>query len=151
TWYALATAATVTVAALPISLLVVRYPGRGALVIERAAWVAHSLPGAVVSLGLIFFAVRWLHPLYQTAPVLIAGYAILYLPIAVGAQRVGIEHATVSYDRIARTLGRSPLATFFSVTLPIAMPGILVGIMLVMLNVVKELTMTLLLRPTGAQ
>jgi iron(III) transport system permease protein len=30
------------------------------------------------------------------------------------------------------------------------MPGILVGLMLVMLNVSKELTMTLLLRPTGS-
>lgn len=147
--YAFATAALVTVAALPVSLLVVRHPGRTVLLAERATWVAHSLPGVVVSLGLVFFAVRWLHPLYQSSTLLVVGYAILYLPIAVGAQRGGIAQASVTYDHIARTLGRSPFAVFFSVTLPIALPGILAGIMLVILNVGKELTMTLLLRPTG--
>ncbi len=148
--YALATAFVVALAALPISLLSVRYPGRLMVVVERAAWIAHSLPGAVVSLGLVFFAVRWLHPLYQTSALLVAGYAVLYLPIAIGAQRVGFQHATESYDRIARTLGRGPIGAFLSVTLPLAMPGIVVGLMLVMLNVAKELTMTLLLRPTGS-
>jgi len=149
--YAVSAALLVTLAALPISLLVMRYPGRGVVLIERAAWVAHSLPGVVVSLGLVFFAVRWLHPLYQSSPLLVIGYAILYLPIAVGAQRVGIGQASVQYDRIARTLGRNPIATFLSVTLPLALPGVIAGAMLVMLNVAKELTMTLLLRPTGSQ
>lgn len=149
--YAALTALVVTIAALPISLLVVRFPGRAVLLIERAAWVAHSLPGVIVALGLVFVAVRWMHPFYQSSALLVLGYSILYLPIAVGAQRVGIEQASASYDRIARTLGHTPVSTFVRVTLPIAMPGIIAGIMLVILNVAKELTMTLLLRPTGAQ
>ncbi|MCC6313385.1 MAG: iron ABC transporter permease [Thermomicrobiales bacterium] len=148
--YGAAAALLVTFAALPISLLMGRYPTRIVLAIERAAWIAHSLPGVVVSLGLVFFAVRWLHPLYQSSTLLVIGYAILYLPIAIGAQRVGIEQAAVQFDQIARTLGRSPIAAFVSVTLPIALPGIVAGIMLVGLNVAKELTMTLLLRPTAA-
>lgn len=151
TEYALATALLVTVAALPISLLVVRFPRRSVLLIERAAWIAHSLPGVIVALGLVFVAVRWVQPFYQTSALLVVGYAILYLPIAIGAQRVGIEQASANYDRIARTLGHNPLSTFLRVTLPIALPGIIAGIMLVILNVAKELTMTLLLRPTGAQ
>lgn len=151
TEYAGATALVVSVAALPISLLVVRFPGRAVLLIERAAWIAHSLPGVIVALGLVFVAVRWLHPFYQSSALLVLGYSILYLPIAVGAQRVGIEQASANYDRIARTLGHTPASTFIRVTLPIAMPGIMAGIMLVILNVAKELTMTLLLRPTGAQ
>lgn len=149
--YSLATAAVITLAALPISLLVMRYPRRSVYLIERSAWIAHSLPGVVVSLGLVFFAVRWLHPFYQTGSLLVIGYAILYLPIAVGAQRVGIGNAAVQYDEVSRSLGRSSMATFLTVTLPLALPGIVAGIMLVMLNVAKELTMTLLLRPTGSQ
>ena len=148
--YALWTAVVVALAALPISLLIVRWPSRWMVAIERAAWVAHSLPGAVVSLGLVYFAVRWANPVYQTSSLLVAGYAVLYLPIAIGAQRVGLENASETYDRISRTLGRGAIGTFLSVTLPLAMPGIVVGLMLVMLNVSKELTMTLLLRPTGS-
>lgn len=151
TRYAIATAALITLAALPISFLAARYPGKTIFLIERSAWVAHSLPGVVVSLGLVFFAVRWMHPFYQTGSLLVIGYAILYLPIAVGAQRVGIGNAAVQYDEVSRSLGRGSVATFLSVTLPLALPGIVAGIMLVMLNVSKELTMTLLLRPTGSQ
>ena len=37
----------------------------------------------------------------------------------------------------------------WSVTVPLAIPGILVGFSLVFMTVVKELPITLLLRPTG--
>lgn len=149
--YAVETAALVTLAALPISLLAVRHPGRTVRLIERLTWVAHSLPGVVVALSLVYFAARWLRPLYQTSTLLVIGYAILYLPIAVGAQQVGVIRASATYDQVARSLGRGPFATFFRITAPLALPGIAAGAMLVMMNVGKELTMTLLLRPTGAQ
>ena len=131
-------------------MLAVRHAGAPARIIERLTWVAHSLPGVVVSLALVYFAVRWVRPLYQTSTLLVFGYAILYLPIAVGAQQVGIIRASAEYDNVARSLGRGPLATFFRITAPLALPGIASGAMLVMMNVGKELTMTLLLRPTGA-
>lgn len=147
--YALATAVVATIVALPVSLLAVRHPGRLATLTERSTWIAHSLPGVVVSLALVYLSVRWIYPLYQTSALLVAGYVILFLPIAVGAQQVGIVHASPQYDNVSRSLGLGPLATFFRVTLPLALPGIAAGAMLVLLNVGKELTMTLLLRPTG--
>lgn len=147
--YALATALVATAVALPVSMLAVRYPGRLATLTERSTWIAHSLPGVVVSLSLVYLSVRWIYPLYQTSALLVAGYVILFLPIAVGAQQVGIVHASPRYDNVSRSLGLGPLATFIRVTLPLALPGIAAGAMLVLLNVGKELTMTLLLHPTG--
>ena len=149
--YAAETGVVVTLAALPIAMLAVRHASAPVRLIERATWVAHSLPGVVVSLSLVYFAVRWVRPLYQTSWLLVFGYAILYLPIAVGAQQVGIIRASSEYDNVARSLGRGPFATFLRITTPLALPGILSGAMLVMMNVGKELTMTLLLRPTGAE
>lgn len=149
--YALATALAASIAAIPVSLLAVRYPGRLAMLTERSTWIAHSLPGVIVSLALVYLSVRWLYPIYQTSALLVIGYVILYLPIAVGAQQVGFGHASPQFDNVARSLGARSLETFFRVTLPLALPGIAVGAILVMLNVGKELTMTLLLHPTGTR
>ena len=49
--------ALVTVAlALPVGILLARYPGRRTGVLEHLAYAGHALPGIVVGLGLVFFA-----------------------------------------------------------------------------------------------
>lgn len=52
--------------------------------LERAAYVAHSLPGIVVGLSLVFFGVTVALPLYQSAWLLALGYATLFLPLGCG-------------------------------------------------------------------
>jgi len=142
-------AAAATLTALPVSLLAERFPGRLSAIPERCTWIAHALPGVLVALALVYLGVRWLSPLYQTSTMLVIAYVVLYLPLAVGAQRVGLRQALRRYDEAGRSLGHGPLRTFLRVTLPLALPGIGAGAMLVLLAVGKELTTTLLLRPTG--
>lgn len=138
-----------TVVALPVSLLAERFPGPAATVAERCTWIAHALPGVLVALALVYLGVRWLSPLYQTSTMLIIAYVVLYLPLAVGAQRVGLRQAPRRYDDAARSLGHGPLRTLARTTLPLALPGIAAGALLVLLATGKELTTTLMLRPTG--
>lgn len=147
--YSLAGALICSFLALFISLLITRFPSRTSIVLERLAWISHSLPGVIVALSLIYFSARHLHPLYQTSIVLVAGYCVLYLPVAIGPQRAGLGQAQEILEQVAQTLGAGSLGTFLRVTLPLALPGILAGAMLVALNISKELTMTLLMRPTG--
>ncbi len=147
--YAFSGAVVCSFLALFVSLLITRYPSRLSIVLERLAWISHSLPGVIVALALIYFTARHLHPVYQTSAILIAGYAILYLPVAIGPQRAGLSQAQASLEHVAQTLGAGSFGTFLRVTLPLALPGILAGAMLVALNISKELTMTLLMRPTG--
>lgn len=144
-----AAAVFATLVALPVSLLAERYPGRLTAVPERCTWLAHALPGVLVALALVYLGVRWLSPFYQTATMLVIAYVILYLPLAVGAQRIGFGHASPRFDEAGRSLGHGPLRTFMRVTLPLALPGIGAGAMFVLLAASKELTTTLMLRPTG--
>jgi len=147
--YAFLGAVVCSFLALFVSLLVTRYPSRLSIILERLAWISHSLPGVIIALALIYFSARHLHPIYQTSAVLIVGYSILYLPVAIGPQRAGLSQAQSNLEHVAQTLGAGSLGTFLRVTLPLALPGILAGAILVALNISKELTMTLLMRPTG--
>lgn len=147
--WALAAALLATVCAIPISLLASRYPGRISGLIERSTWVAHALPGVIMALSLVFISVRWMYPLYQTSTLLIIGYVVLFLPLAVGSQQVGFGQAAPQFDDLSRSLGKGPFETFSRITVPLALPAIGTGALLVGLDAGKELTTTLLLRPTG--
>ncbi|MBM7369080.1 ABC transporter permease [Gordonia hydrophobica] len=147
--WATAAAVIATACALPVSLLAVRYPGPVSTFVERSTWLAHALPGVIMALSLVYLSVRWLYPLYQTPSLLVIGYVVMFLPLAVGAQQVGIGQASVQFDEMSRALGKGPVQTFSRITLPLSLPAIGTGALLVGLDAGKELTTTLLMKPTG--
>lgn len=148
---ALAAAVAATIVALPISWLYARHPGRFATAAERSIWLAHALPGVILALALVYMGVRWLRPLYQTPLMLVAAYVILFLPLAVASQHVGLRAAGRRVDEAAQSLGYGRLRVLTRVTLPLALPGVAAGGLFVLLDSAKELTTTLLLIPTGAR
>ena len=143
-----ATAMVATVAALPVAVLVVRYGGRLARLAERVTYLGYALPGIVVALAFVSLGATYLPGIYQTLPLLVAAYVIRFLPQAVGAVRAALLQVSPRVEEASRTLGRSGPTTAVSVTLPLAAPGIGAGATLVFLTVMKELPVTLLLRPT---
>ncbi len=85
-------------------------------------------------------------------PLLLAAYAILFLPRAVVTVRAALAQAPPVLDAVAalpRRAARS--ATLRRVTLPLIAPGLGAGAALVFLAVVTELTATLLLAPLGTR
>lgn len=55
---------------------------------------------------------------------------VVSMPLMIRSIRTGIEMVPRNLENTAQTLGFSPLRTFFTVTIPIAMPGILSGTVL---------------------
>ena len=135
--------------ALPVAALVARVPGRLARWVESLSYVGYALPGIVVGLGLIFFALRSAPFLYQTAALIVIAYTVRLLPQAISGARSGWERVDPRFEQAARGMGRSGLDVLTRVTLPLAAPGILAGAALVFLTAIKELPATLLLRPNG--
>ena len=147
-----AIAAGVTVVlAVPVAWLAVRHRGRLSSLLERSTYVASALPGIVVALALVTIAIRGVRPLYQSVPLLVAGYAILFLPRAVVTVRAALAQAPPVLDQVARSLGEGTVGTLRRVTLPLVAPGLGAGAALVFLAVVTELTATLLLSPLGTR
>lgn len=148
--YASGLAASVAVAAaLPVAVLLVRYPGRASALLERAVYAGFALPGIVVALALVFFGANYATPLYQTLALLVVAYVVRFLPQAVGSARSSLLQVGPSLEEAARGLGRTPFQVLATVTLPLVRPGIVAGFALVFLTAMKELPATLLLSPLG--
>jgi len=138
-------AAVVTaVAALPVAILAVRYAGRISGLLERATYISFALPGIVIALALVFFGANYATPIYQTLGLLIFAYVIMFLPQAVGSTRSSLLQVSPRLEEAARSLGRSPLQTLITVTLPLVRPGILAGAALVFLTTMKALLLILI-------
>jgi len=145
-----ALAALVTVImAIPVGLLVVRRPGKLTYLLERLTYSAYALPGIVIALALVFLGANHLPWLYQTLPMLILAYLILFIPQAVGTVRASLLQIHPSLEEAARSLGRGPMHVFATITLPLLRPGLLAGGAMVFLTAMKELPATLLLAPIG--
>ncbi|MDH5505996.1 MAG: iron ABC transporter permease [Anaerolineae bacterium] len=146
----LAAAATL-LAALPVAVASVRRPNFYSRLFERVTYIAFALPGIVIALALVFFAANYALPLYQTLPLLVFAYGILFIPEAVGAARTSLLQVHPSMEEAGRSLGQKPLQVFRKVTLPMVRPGLLAGGGLVFLTTMKELPATLILAPYGFQ
>lgn len=137
------------VLSLPLAFVLVRGSGRASRLLARIVDVGFALPGLVVALGLSTFALYALPPLYGGWTVLLAGYVILFLSLALGSVKGVLARVPTSLEEAARVLGCSPRETLRRVTLPLLVPGLTAGGALVALSVMKELSLTLLLIPAG--
>ncbi|WP_417561744.1 ABC transporter permease [Microbacterium sp.] len=140
-----------TVAALPVTWWVTRRPSMWSHVTERSVWLAHAIPNAVLALALVYLATRLVPGLYKTALLLVIAYVVMFLPLAISNQSVGLQAAFVRYDEAAASLGHRAWQRLRRVSLPLALPGIATGALLVGLDASKELTATLMLLPFNTQ
>lgn len=146
---ALLAAALAMLLALPIAFLAVRRPNRLTRSFEWLSYASFALPGIVVALAYVFIGINFAQPLYQTLPMLLAAYVVLFLPQAVGAARTSVLQIKPSLEEVGRSLGRRSVTVFRRVTIPLVRPGLTTGGLLVFLTVMKELPATLILSPLG--
>ncbi|SDT44052.1 iron(III) transport system permease protein [Paenibacillaceae bacterium GAS479] len=131
--------------------------------LTRLLSAGYAVPGAIVAIGVlaVFIALdEWLAPFYGmlgkeegalvlslSLAMLITGYVIRFMATGYGALEAGYEKMPKAYSEASRTLGRSSLATFFRVELPLLKGSLLSGFVLTFVEIVKELPLTMLLRP----
>jgi len=137
------------VIAAPIAMLTARFRGKLSRIIDTVGHLPLALPGIVVGLSLVLFSLNVVPALYQTVFLLAFGYAVLYMPKALGSVRTRVSSIPQSLEDVSRTLGYAPRQTWWSVVARLSRPGFMLGGLLVAVAAMKELPATLLLRPTG--
>src|SRR5215210_4679473 len=141
------TALIATACALPLAILLVRFPGSGARNVERLAYLGYALPGLVVALAFVAFGAGT--PVYQTLAMLVAACVVRFLPEAVSSTRAALLHVSRRLEEAARGLGRSQAKAVARVGVGRARGGMVGGAAVGLLAAMEELPATLLLSPTG--
>jgi iron(III) transport system permease protein len=77
------------------------------------------------------------------------GYVARYLAVAYHSTDAALEKIHTNLTLAARVLGAGPVRVLARIHLPLAAPGLIVGAALVFVDVMKELPITVMLRPFG--
>ena len=88
-------------------------------------------------------------PIYLsgTLAVLLFAYLVRYLAVGYGSIVSGLQNIPINLNYASRTLGSSMEHTIRRITMPLLIKFVFAGSILVFVDIVKELPMTLLLRP----
>jgi len=135
--------------AVPVAYLGVRHRSAWTKGVERIAYLGYATPPLAFALALIVFTLGAVPFAYQTLGLLVVAYALHFLAEAIGPIRSALYQAPPTLEEAARSLGRSRLGAFASVTLPLMRRGVLVSVAFVFLSAMKELPITFLLAPSG--
>lgn len=129
---------------------------------SRVSALGYSMPGAIVAIGIMVSCAALDRGLLQRALApfgvsgliltgsflaLIGAYVLRYLTVAVNPIEAGFQRCCGCLDEASRALGRSPMRTLLQVNLPLARNTLIAGGLLVFVDVLKELPLTLILRP----
>lgn len=129
----------------------------------RVAGMGYAVPGTVIAVGvLIPFA--WLDNsidtfvrnhfgfstgliLSGTLAALIFAYLVRFLAVSLQTVESGLANVSQSMDDSARTLGYTPARVLWRVHVPMLRNSLITALLLVFVDVMKELPATLVLRP----
>lgn len=145
----LPTALITAALSLPLVFLSVRFPSTFSRFVERVGYFGYAIAPIALALSLLFMALRVLPFLYLTMPLLVAGLTLHFLAESLGPVRSSLLQLPPRLEEAARALGTSKLGAFFRVTLPNLRKGLVVSAAMVFLSSMKELSLHLILSPTG--
>jgi iron(III) transport system permease protein len=121
----------------------------------KLALLGYSIPGAVVAVG-VLVAVLTVGRLVEggvaflitgSVIALLFGYLVRFMAVGYLSVEAGFARIGESLPAASRVLGGSPLRTLLRIELPLLRRAVLAAGMLVFIDVLKELPLTLILRP----
>lgn len=138
-------------------------PGRPSAMAAYMSRLGYAVPGGVIAVGLMVpfaafdnaldawmqanFAIRTGLLISGSIWLLVAAYMVRFLAAALGAYESGQSTVHANMDAAARSLGQGPLGMLRRVHLPMLTPSLLTALLIVFVDVMKELPATLIMRP----
>ena len=129
----------------------------------QLATLGYAVPGAVIAVGILIplgqfdnavdawsrstFGISTGLLLSGTIAALVFAYLVRFLAVGFGAVESSLDRIKPSLDEASRSLGCSPVATLQKIHLPLMRSGLVTGLILVFVDVMKELPATLIVRP----
>jgi iron(III) transport system permease protein len=118
--------------------------------------LGYALPGNLVAVAVFLYFQQFKPHVpsflsFLTAPLvlLILGYLIRYLSVSYRTQNNALKALNPNFDKVAKTLGVGSSRIFKEITFPLISPAFIGSFVLLFIEVIKEMPMTLMLRPFG--
>jgi molybdate transport system permease protein len=153
---ALAAVIIVACSSIPIAALMAKREFWGKDVVESIITLPLVLPPSVIGFMLLYvfgkngplgkLFEQWFHTriVFTLAGAVIAA-AVVAFPLMYQAVKVAIENVDQNLEKAARTLGARELRVFFTITLPLALNGIVAGLVLAFARSLGEFGATLMI------
>lgn len=124
--------------------------------------MGYAIPGAVVAIGVMIpyhgihsQLMEWFPDNYDAMENSIRGafiaivfaYIVRFIALGLNAMESGLERISPTLAESAQLLGKGSMATLFKIDLPLLRNALLSGVILVFVNILKELPLTIILRP----
>jgi iron(III) transport system permease protein len=123
----------------------------------------YALPGTIIAIG-VLIPLAWLdHRIIElfenfgwdnpgliisgSIVALLFAYTVRFLAVALGSVQAGLEKIKPSLDHVGRSMGNSSWAVLRKIHVPLMRSSILTAVLIVFVDVLKELPATLILRP----
>ena len=161
---ALVTAALATVLALLLSWIRRRHPDAKTAWMVRLAVLGYAVPGVVLAVG-VFVPIAWLDEqlmawlepfgietlgiLKGSLAGMLLALAARFLAVAYNSTDAAMQRITRSQEEACASLGLGPWQTLRRLHLPLLRTGLLSAFLMVVVDVMKEMPITLMMRQFG--
>jgi len=132
-----------------VSYVIVKIRTKGSAFLESLSFLSFSFPGIVVGIGFMWFFVQT--PLYATIWALLIGYIATYLPYGIRPLTSAFVQIHSNLEESSRVCGGGPLYTMRRIVIPLLVPGIVSGWILMATMFVRELSLSVVLSRPGTE
>ncbi|GGL76847.1 ABC transporter permease [Wenxinia marina] len=147
--FAFAAVVLITAVSALVSYVIVRRETAAAGSIDFLMMVPYLVPGVVMAIGFVTTFRSGSFNLIGTAGLLILIYFIRRLPYGVRSTTSSLRQIKPSLEEAAVNLGAPPLKAFLKVTIPLIVPGLVVGSLMSFITAINELSSTLIIYDSG--
>jgi len=114
--------------------------------------LTYALPGAVIGLSLIILVTSFPNLINSNVFIcsfflLVYAYSIRHMAVGISPLKSSFEKHPSTYDDTGTNLGLTPFKLFKKIHLPINKSAIIIAFLLCFIDIMKELPITLILRP----
>jgi len=129
----------------------------------RFVSMGYAIPGTVIAVGVLipfawfdntldaflteYFNISSGLLISGTVVILIFAYLTRFLAVSINTVEAGLIKIKPSMDEVAKTIGMSPISIIKRIHMPMMRGSLLTALLLVFIDVLKELPVTLILRP----
>jgi len=132
-----------------VAYTIVRIRTKMSGILESLSFLSFSFPGIVIGIGFMWFFVRT--PIYATIWTLLIGYIATYLPYGIRPLSSAFVQIHRHLEESSKVCGAGPLTTMWRIIIPLLVPGIVSGWILMATMFLRELSLSVVLSRPGSE